>query len=114
MLYPTLSQPLVFLCLILAGLIGGLVYELALIVTKICGNGRFTKQIMLFVATIMCAVLFFVVNLSVNYGEFRIYALLTYVFTIILEWIILGKFFAILSQKCYNVLNGRKQKKKNN
>lgn len=112
MLYPTLSQPLVFLYLVLAGLVGGLVYELALIVAKICGNRTFAKQIMLFFATILCAGLFFVVNLSINYGEFRIYALLTYVFTILLEWIILGKFFAILSQKCYNIFNGRKQKKK--
>lgn len=113
MLYPTLSQPLVFLYLFLAGLLGGAIYHIALIVAKICGNGKFLKQILLFLATIANAIMFFIVNLAINYGQFRIYAILTYICAIILEQITLGNLFAILSQKCYNIIDGRKQKKKN-
>lgn len=113
MLYPTISQPLVFLYLFLAGLLGGIVFHIALVVAKICGNGKILKQIALFLATIANAALFFIVNLAVNYGQFRTYAILTFVCAIILEQITLGNLFAILSQKCYNILDGRKQKKKN-
>lgn len=114
MLYPTLSQPLVFLCLFLSGLIGGLFFELAIIFSKISRNGKLTKQIFLFVSTLSCSILFYSVNLLVNYGVFRVYTLIAFVGAIILEHLILGKFFAILSQRCYNMINGRRQKKKNN
>lgn len=112
MLYPTLSQPLVFLYLLLAGLASGLIYEFCILLTKTCQRNSILKQVFLFLATIASAVVFWLVNLAVNYGEFRIYALLTFITAIIFERITLGKVFAILSQKCYNALNGRKEKKK--
>lgn len=112
MLYQTLSQPLVFLYLFLAGVAGGLVFELFLLFSKFFKH-KAVKQSLYFIATIFNALIFFAVNLSVNYGQFRVYALLTFVSAIILERLLLGKFFAIIFKRCYNILNGRKQKKKN-
>lgn len=111
MLYPALSQPLVFLYLFLAGFAGGIIYEISLALAKIFKSNIF-KQLLLFISTVLCGVIFWIVNLHVNYGQFRFYALLTFICAIILERILVGKFFAILFQKCYNAFNGRKQKKK--
>lgn len=112
MLYPTLSQPIVFLYLSLTGLAGGVIYECGTILTKLFDSSKIAKQIFLFISTILCGVLFFLVNLAINYGQFRSYAVFTFIGSIILERITLGKFFAFLGQKCYNAINGRKQKKK--
>lgn len=112
MLYPTLSQPLVFLYMFIAGIIGGIVYGFVIALSKIIKTNRVLKQILIFFATAACSVLFWIVNLEINYGQFRIYTLLTYACAIVLERITVGKGFAILLQRCYNIINGRKQKKK--
>lgn len=92
MLYPTLSQPIVFLCLSLTGLAGGVIYECGTILTKLFDSSKIAKQIFLFLSTILCGVLFFLVNLAINYGQFRSYAVFTFIGSIILERITLGNF----------------------
>lgn len=105
MLYPTLSQPIVFLCLAAAGLVCGLLFEIKRFISSF-----WFKHIFDFFMVIFSAGIFFVLNLHLNYGQFRFWTIFTFVLVIILERVI----FAFFAKKWYSFSHGRQKKAKNN
>lgn len=117
MLYPTLSQPLVFLAVFGAGLAGGLIFDIFKILTFLSGNDRYSKIFFDFLATILSFGLLFVVNLAVNYGQFRIYVLLSFLLSLLIERLLSKFLWTKCIRKCYNRFRekhaGRKKEKNN-
>lgn len=110
MLYETLSQPLVFVCIFAVGLISGFMFDLSHLFCALCNKNKILHQILYFICTILSAFCLFMVNLKVNYGRFRIFILATFFFGLLLERITIGKLWTKLVQKCYNINQRRKQK----
>ena len=85
MLFPTLNQPLVLLFIFMAGLLSGLIFDFAKILTYICSKDKFSKHIFEFFATIFSFGLVFLLNLKFNLGQFRIYILAVFFASFALE-----------------------------
>ena len=112
MLYPTLNQPLVLLIIFLVGLAGGLVFDVAKILTTLSGNDKWSGHVFDFVATIVCFVMLFFANLSVNYGQFRIYVLIVFLVSFALERLFSKILWTKLLTKWYTSITKRKTKRR--
>lgn len=113
MLYETLGQPLVFLCMLGGGCAAGVLFDGAKFLTKLCKDNKILSHTLFFVATLCAGAIFYLVNLAVNFGQFRFYTIDSFICAIILEQISVGKLFAKLANKCYNRYHGRGKKEKN-
>ena len=118
MLYPTLSQPLVFLVVLCAGIVGGLIFDIFRLLAFLSGNDKYSKTFFDFFATILSVFLCFYINLQINYGQFRIFVVLTFVFGILAEQLLSKILFTKYKKKWYNKLkerkNARRKKEKDN
>ena len=94
MLYEVLSQPIVLLCMISAGMVGGILFDIKNILDWYFKKNKVLSHIFAFFATFGALFLCFYVNL---------------------ERFIMTNFLAIPISKCYNkmkVWHGRKGKEK--
>ena len=121
MLYESLSQPIIILCILAIGIACGMIFDVGKFINYFFNQNKFTKQLILSFCTILSAVLLFIVNLQVNYGRFRVYILLLFTISFIVERYTIGKLWTKALEKCYNKLikfktwlngkvNGRKKK----
>ena len=103
MLFETLKQSYVFLGGLYFGLIIGIVYEILNYIFKFS-----KKKFFLFFKDILFSILFtslfIFCLLKVNYGEFRLFVLLSYFVGFILERLSLGYLVDFLINKLYNFL----------
>ncbi len=84
MLYPTLNQPLVFFIIFLVGLASGFFFDIANILSFL-SKDKFAKIFFDFLAVIFSFFALFYSNLTVNYGQFRVYILFVFLFALILQ-----------------------------
>lgn len=112
MLYPTLTQPAIFFSLLAAGLLSGLAFDLANFGSYLCNKNKIVLHIFQFVATVCCFVLFYFVNLFVNYGQLRFYAIAAFLIGLIAERLASENFIAKNVKKLYNLKRGKGKTKK--
>ena len=101
MLYPTVNQPIVIIAMFFTGLACGLIFEIFRFLTFLSGNDKISKNFFDFLAVIFSFALFFIVNLAVNYGQFRVYVILIFLIGFAVEEIILKILWTKLIEKCY-------------
>lgn len=114
MLYPTLNQPFVFFVIALAGLASGLTFDLANLFAVLCNRNKIGRQILYFLATVLSVLILFFTNLYANFGQFRVFVVLSFLFVLIIERFTLG----VLLNKVFNKISGLRinlnfRKKKN-
>ena len=118
MLYPTLNQPLIFLVIFAVGLASGLLFDIAHVLSFFSGNDKFTKGLFDFIAVTFSFGILFYSNLAVNYGQFRIYVVASFLLAIFLERILSKFLWTRCIKRCYNNFkeraNERRKKKKDN
>ena len=102
MLYPTLSQPLGFLVIALTGLMSGALFDLFGFLAFASGNDKHSKIFFDFLATIFSFVLLFLVNLQVNYGQFRLFVLLAFFLGFVLQRFLSKILWTKCVKKWYN------------
>ena len=123
MLYESLSQPLIILCVLAIGFACGMIFDVGKFLNYFFNQNKITKQIILCLSTIISAGLLFLVNLQVNFGRFRFYVLLLFTLAFVLERYTIGKLWTKVLERCYSKLvkfktwinvklNGRKKKTK--
>ena len=103
MLYPTLNQPIVFIFIFLTGLASGLLFDLSNFLVIFFNRNKIIKQIFYFLATILSTFLLFIVNLITNFGNFRIFIILSFIVALLLERFTLGKLISKTIDKLTNV-----------
>ena len=101
MLYPTINQPLIIIAMFFTGLACGVVFKIFRFLTLLSGNDKISKNFFDFLAVIFSFVLFFIVNLAVNYGQFRVYVVLIFLIGFTVEIFILKILWTKLLEKCY-------------
>jgi len=124
MLYETLSQPKIFLLLLIFGFLSAFLFDVSKLLNYFFNQNKITKQILLFISTFLCFVIFTECNLWLNFGDVRLFAFMGFFLGMILQRISVGKLLAKIMDKCYNFLikltkritrlfYGRKEKKNN-
>lgn len=84
MLYPTLNQPLVMLVMFFVGFASGFLFDFAFLLKKSL-KLKATNIFFDFLACIFSFVIFFVTNLYINYGQFRIYVVVIFIIACLLQ-----------------------------
>ena len=74
MLYETLSQPHIFLLIILFGFLTGFIFDLLNLLKNVI-KIKFFNNFILFLGVFLSIFIFYLINLNLNYGEFRFYVL---------------------------------------
>ena len=85
MLYPTLNQPIVMLVMFFVGFASGLLFDFAFLLKKSLKDLKATNIFFDFLACIFSFVIFFVTNLYINYGQFRIYVVVIFIIACLLQ-----------------------------
>ena len=115
MLYPTLDQPVILIVVFCSGLAAGALFDVVKLLTVLSGKDRFSKHILDFLATIVSFAILFLVNLKINYGQFRVYVLALYLTGILLQRLISKFLWTKLFLKWYNTIrrknSGREKEK---
>lgn len=102
MLYETLLQGQIFLCMLYFGLIAGIVFEAKNLIINAFSKNKVVCFVLDLIFMVVASLLFVLAKNISNYGEFRIYLLIGFVLGIYLEHASIGflveKFFLL----CYN------------
>ena len=85
MLYPTLNQPIVMLVMFFVGFASGFLFDFAFLLKKSLKDLKATNIFFDFLACIFSFVIFFVTNLYINYGQFRIYVVVIFIIACLLQ-----------------------------
>lgn len=110
MLYPTLSQPLVIVMMLLAGFACGIIFDIFRILTLLSGNDRISKHIFDFLATLSSFAILFLNNLHFNYGQFRLYVIALFLISFAIERKLAQKLWTKLLEKWYSNIVQRREK----
>lgn len=85
MLYPTLNQPIVMLVMFFVGFASGFLFDFAFLLKKSLKDLKATNIFFDFLACIFSFIMFFVTNLYINYGQFRIYVVVIFIIACLLQ-----------------------------
>ncbi len=110
MLYETLNQSNLLLIFVLCGLVAGGIFDVANFVKFLFANKKIANIVLDFVATSLCVILVFVVNVCFNYGSVRLFPFAVFFAFFCLERFTLGKIIAKIYCVCYNHLTKLKKK----
>ena len=99
MLYPTLNQPLVAIFIALAGLASGFLFDLAKFLLIFFNYNKVAKQILLFLACILSGFIYFVINLFVNLGQFRVFTIAIFILVLLSQRFISNKLLSKFADK---------------
>ncbi len=102
MLGETLSQPFIFLMLILFGFGSGIIFDISNFIWKLSKCNKVLKHFLDFFATIFVFIIFFVCILNFNYGELRFYEFLVFFAFFAIERFSIGKLVEKIISLCYN------------
>lgn len=102
LLYETLSQPIIFIIALFIGMGSGLIIDLRHYVYFLCNNNKIVGVVLDLIATLLCCFIFFCLVLNFNFGEMRLYLIISFVCGLLIERFSLGLIVAKLSRLCYN------------
>lgn len=110
MLYPTLNQPLTILAMFVVGLASGIIVDIGRLLASLIGWQKFSRHFFDFLAVIFSCALLLFVNLKVNYGQFRLYIILIFSLSLILERFLSKILWTFIASKCYTSIENVKKK----
>lgn len=102
MLYETLSQPFILLILSSVGLFSGIIFDLKNILFYLFKKNKIINQILLFFSIFILFLIFYLINLIINYGEIRFFSIFIFFLAFSIERFFVKNFLANRIAKCYN------------
>jgi len=102
MLYESLAQPTIFLILSAVGFFSGIIFDLKNIFSFLLKKKKILNQILLFFAVLIVFFMFYLVNLKVNYGEYRFFSIIAFMLAFSIERFFVLNFVANKALGCYN------------
>lgn len=107
MLYETLSQPKIFVLIVLAGFLSGFLFDFKQILLSIFKKNKILNHILSFFALFFVIFAFFLINLKINYGEIRFFSIFSFCLSFSIQRFISQNFLAKPIAKCYNKYKGK-------
>lgn len=112
MLYETLAQPMILFFVVVVGFLCGVVFDIRKFLAKyLCENNKWANLVLDFLATLVVGAIFFLLILKINYGEIRLWQILFFVASLMLERVSVGKLVAKGLSLCYNFFSKKFKKK---
>lgn len=111
MLYETAFQPKIALYFIVSGILSGVFFDIKKISLFFIHKKIFVEHFFTFFAWIFTLFTFYYSNLIINFGEFRLYCVIVFAFSVLFERLIATKLLAKHVAKCYNKFRFRKNGK---
>lgn len=111
MLYAVTTQPSVFIFLAICGFLCGFIFDLKNLLCKLFKNNKIFAQILMFFATISLFFVFFIANLTKNYGEIRLFAIFAFTLAFSIQRFLINNFVANWLTKCYNKTKAKRNEK---
>ena len=105
MLYPTANQGTIFLILFLGGIISSFAFDINNLIAFLTNKNKIVKIILDFISTLTCGFIYFYLVLKYNYGEQRLFTLLAFVSSLLIERATLGILLAKSFPWCYAKYN---------
>lgn len=102
MLYETLSQPVILLILSSIGLFSGIIFDLKNILFCLFKKNKIINQFLLFFSILILFLIYYFVNLKINYGEIRFFSIFIFFLAFSIERFFVQNFLANKVLKCYN------------
>lgn len=102
MLYETLKQSVIFLSMLYFGLLGGVLYEMKTSVGQPFLKNKYITILFDIVFFIVLSLLFFFATQFTNYGEIRLYMIVSFILGFTLERISIGRVLAKSVSFLYN------------
>lgn len=102
MLFSTSSQALVFISLFASAFLCGIVFDAGDIFVFLCGKNKFARFIIDLILTLFACFVLFIVILKYNYGELRLWCILSFILGFFIERISISKLIAKSEMWCYN------------
>ncbi len=119
LLYETLSQPLIFLIVLAIGFGCGFLFDARNLVCFLCNKNKVVGILLDVLIGLSLGAVLLLSVLAFNYGELRLYLILSFLFGIFLQRISVGRMIAKLSKRWYTFfkgivsrLNGKQKKSK--
>lgn len=112
MLYETLSQSSIFLYLTLGGFFSGFFLDIKNILHLIFKKNKIFSHIFDFFAVIFVLFLFYLINLKINYGEIRLFSIISFFLSLLIERFFSINILAKPIVKCYNKIKGKRNETK--
>ena len=119
MLYEALSQPLIFLYMMLGGYASGLLFDAKNILLAFFKKNNkkrifleIFKQILMFFATFLAFLIFFFTNLRCNFGQIRVFEIFVFLLSLSIERFFVINFVANPCLKCYNKIRASYERKR--
>lgn len=94
MLFSTSIQPQVFWLIVITCFLGGFLFDIANLFTRLCSNNAIIKNISLFFAMTIWEFLLLIVVFKYNYGEFRLYCIICALLALFIQRLMFGKIIA--------------------
>jgi len=105
MLFETLKQSYLFLGSLYFGLISGIIKEIFIFFINLFNKNKIIKFILDLIYMIILSLIFILCLNIVNYGEFRIYLLISFILGYFIERKSLGFLVDFIIKKLYNFIN---------
>lgn len=102
MLNATSNQLLIFLFLALGGLVSGILFDLSNLISFLCNKNKIVKYVTDFFATVISFLIYVTINIHFNYGQHRLWTILSFFGLEIIERFTLGKILAKCFPWCYD------------
>lgn len=107
-LYQTLDQPKILLYLFLFGFLCGFIFDIKNILNLfLLKNNLFLCNLFNFFNIFLVFFIYFYLNLKINFGEFRIFSIITYGLSFTIQRFLSRNFLAKPCAKCYNKVKGK-------
>lgn len=112
MLYETLLHPTIFLWMFLSGFFAGFFVDFKYFFQFLTKNNKILKRFFDFFCYFFVFLIYFLFNLNFNYGQIRLFSILSFALALFFERFISKKILAKTIIKCYNKFKGRKNGRK--
>lgn len=116
MLYESLAQPLIFLCMTAGGILSGVFFDIQKMLMFFLNQNKpfkklnsFLKHIFIFFSVFSILFTFFYINLKVNYGQLRFFTVLAFALSLSIERFFVGSFLAKPIKTCYDKFKENKR-----
>ena len=101
-LYETLAQPSILLWVVTAGFMSGFIFDIANALWRASKSNKIIRFVLDFTATIVSAGVLFFVILKTAYGDWRLWQILFFTASLLLQRATIGKLLAKKLFMCYN------------
>lgn len=110
LLFETLSQPLIFLLTFSVGFGSGFLVDIKNYIHFLCNRNKVVGIVLDVLISILCCLIFFVCVLSFNFGQLRLYLIISFVCGLLFQRFSLGLIIAKIAIWCYNLFRNTLRK----